>query len=164
MTSRYPPIYAPCSHFTMSECWVYACRRHAWRRGLCKFHHHQRALLQDHCTKWQCVKPCFRDTLCRHHFRVEYGRCCIPTCTGRFYMAQLCRKHYKTHRSHAPKHCAKCESRVFLFGLCFKHYTSKSCSICGDTARAKGLCTKHYFRSIRSMMDAETHSAAPSMT
>ena len=146
----------------MIECWVYACRRSAWRRGLCTFHHHQRALLQDHCTKWMCVKPCYRDTLCRHHYRIEYGQCCVPNCTNRFYMSQLCRKHYSTHRYCSPKSCRLCDKRVFLNNLCFRHFNSTPCKSCSSMAYAKGLCVRHYFRSKRSTTVVATDSTAPS--
>ena len=67
--------YLEYSDNQITKCTVFACKKQAWRRRLCKFHYHQRQLcLTSHCTKNFCWKPIFGDSLfCKKHFREEYA-------------------------------------------------------------------------------------------
>ena len=130
------------------RCILYPCKQTQYRRNLCKYHYRCRQMLTVHCTKSGCIKPLFAGSLfCRRHYREEYAQCLIRNCSEKTFTTHLCRSHYKQYGStiEIPQ-CSKCDSPVFVFGLCVRHNSEQRCSECSSKARAKGLCTRHYFK------------------
>ena len=140
----------------MSSCIVFACDRVAWRRNLCRFHHHQRSLYTIHCTKHRCYKPIFKNTLlCKYHFRREYATCLVPNCSNITYTTHLCRKHYDENTEVSIPSCPRCDRPVFALGLCAVHVVPTSCKLCDQTVLARGMCSFHYFKDYRKKKNRE---------
>lgn len=130
------------------QCIIYSCKETQYRRNLCKYHHRCRQMLSLHCTKSGCIKPLFAGSLfCRRHYREEYAQCLIQNCPEKTFTTHFCRRHYQQYgKTVKVPQCLKCDSPVFVFGLCVRHNSEQKCSECNSISRAKGLCTRHYFK------------------
>jgi hypothetical protein len=126
------------------------CNNKTYRKGLCLKHYKEKCLEKIHCTVLNCHRPLFVNTLCRSHFKCFYSKCRVVNCNRHTFSNHMCEYHYRRIKL-PPLICTKCNKKMFVMNLCFKHYLEDIPALrkcihisCCRMRVSRGMCKKHY--------------------